>query len=161
MAAAVAAAATVAAVAQPIPHCCCHPPPLRSPSMSATSFLFSSPAVLSAGCRSPVCNVLWLVVVCTCPLSSLSVSLAVGRWHSSLLLCCRQPAPLLLIVPPKPRWRGRRGLIVILVDTVPAPMATNAGAIRRGCCCHCPRRQRGPVGRREAIAEDALLVLKR
>jgi hypothetical protein len=78
-----------------------------------------------------------------------------------LLLCCRRPAPLLLIVPPRPRWRGRRGVIVI-VDAVPAPMATNAGAIRRGRCCRrCPGRRRGPVGRREAMAEDALLVLKR
>jgi hypothetical protein len=178
VAAAVAAAAVAAAAAQSLPHCCHHPPPLCSSSLSASSFPFSSPAALSAGRRSPVFNALWLVVVCACPLPSLSasVSLAVGRWLISLLLCRRRLAPLLLFAPPRPHHRGHR-CVVAIVDAVrgrrrlpsntfqcrrlPTPAPSNAGAVRCGLRRRrCPGQRRRPVGRREAMAEDALMGLK-
>jgi hypothetical protein len=50
-----------------------------------------------------------------------------------------------------------------MVDAATAPTATdNASVVQRGRChCHHCGWQRGPVGKREAMAEDGLLVLQR
>ena len=68
-------------------------------SLSASSFHFSSPAALSAGRHSPVFNVQWLVVVCSCLLPSLLLP-AIQQLSMMALLCCRRPALVSLIFGP-------------------------------------------------------------
>ena len=107
------------------------------------SFPFLSLAALSAGRCLPAFNAQWLVVVCSCPLPSLSSSSvqrssmivlpAAGRQRISLLLCHRRPAPLLLFERGCPRPRPCR---------------------RRR---HCGQR-RGPVGEHDAVAKNQLVL---